>query len=224
MELEFEDRFFGYEEPLDVVNFLRDGEIEGYCNTLAELIVQFDKKNEDLGITPIVQNEKYGYLMLDYGFAIWALTKFIHNVATNTVYEGNWKEVIQKVKDDFLKDDGSKLTRNGKLFVSLLSYFKLSFPPKGNTFYNKLLCENKTTKQYFLLNTIAINAEPFKKQVGENTFKRIEEIAGKKEVELVAFRAGVNTYITELSERNEETIKLYSFWTQKSGLTRLLNW
>ena len=62
----------------------------------------------------------------------------------------------------------------------------------------KLLCKNKTT--YFLLNTISINQEPFKKQVGENTFKRITEISNKKDIKFVAFRAGVNARIAELSE------------------------
>ena len=223
MELEFEDRFFGYEEPLDVVNFLRDGEVEGYCNTLAELIIQFDKKNEDLGISPVVQNEKYGYLMLDYGFAIWALTKFIHNVATNTVYEGNWKEVIQKVKDDFLKDDGSKLTQNGKLFVSMLSYFKLSFPNKDNSFYSKVLLESKKSGEWLLLSAIGVNTEPFKELIGDNTFKKIMQIADARKYKMLAFKRAVGNFIADEFQDKGDALKMYSFWTRNTGLTKLLS-
>ena len=222
MELEMEDRFFGYEEPLDLVNFFRDGDIEGYCNTLSELIIKFDEEYSNLGISPIVENEKYGYLMLDYGFAIWALTKHIHNVALSSD-EKDWKEVVQKVKDDFLKDDGSKLTQNGKLFVYLLSYFKLSFPNKDNSFYSKVLLESKKSKEWILLNSIAINTEPLKQLIGEHSFKQIMSIADSRKYNLLAFKRAVGNYVAEEFGNRGESLKMYSFWTKKTGLTRLLS-
>ncbi len=221
-ELEL-DRFFEYHEPLNVANFFCEGNIEVYCNTLAELIIQFDKKYKDLGISPIVQNEKYGYLMLDYGFAIWALTKFINNTALSAVYNGDVKKIIQKVENDFLKDNSSKLTQNGKLFVYLLSYFKLSFPLKDNSFYSKVLLENKKTNKWLLLSGIGINIEPLQKLIGDNSFKRIMQIADSQKYKMLAFKRAVGNYIAEEFQDKGDTLSMYSFWTRNTGLTTLLS-
>jgi len=221
MELEFEERFFSYEEPLDLVNFFRDDLIEGYCNTLAEEFTNFMNKHENLGISPIVENGKFNYLMIDYGFAIWALLKYINIIANTVVDKTNSKEVIEKVTNDFLKETGKNISRNGSLFVNILNYFKLSFLVDSRFFYTKHIFISKQTGNRFFLNSIPMNIKSFTQFANDVDIDKILKISNSKNYELVAFKKSIGNYLAKIAEE-EERVKLYSFWSKTTGITGLL--
>lgn len=216
------EKFFDYQEALDIVNFFKDDNVEGYCNTLAEGIIDFTEKHNDLGIVPVVENAKYDYLMVDYGFAIWALIKFVRTYARNALWNGDIKGLVAKIEDDYLKDNEGKTTRNGNFFIGLLTFFKLSFTQRNSFYYTRYLFENLGTQQRFFLNSVPFNKEQFKEMIGEKQFEHILEIADLKKYRLLSFGMGLSNFITKEVVEQGKTTQMYNLWSPKTGLSDLV--
>ena len=207
-----------YDGPLDIVNFLDEKNIVGYCNYLTKQMLEINRKFENDGLTVLHKNEDYGFLLVDYGFLISSLMGYAEGLLKATGKKELGVEIASKIERDFLYDEDKKLARNGRFFVDILMYYGLSFINKNNkSFYSRMLLKDKKSGVSTLLNSISINSKALENIIGKNYYdNRISSILETKDVELIAYDRQIKTAIKAIGN----DVKVHNYWSRDNGLNK----
>ena len=202
-----------YDGPLDIVNFLDEKNIVGYCNFLSKRLYEVDKKFQNDGLTVIHKNE-------DYGFLISALIGYASGLLAATGKRELGVEIASKIERDFLYDDDKDLAKKGRFFVDILKYYGLSFINKSNkSFYTRVLLKDKKSGVLTLINSVSINSSALENIIGKRVYQdRISSIIEDKDIKVIGYDRQIKTALNLM----DDEVKIHRFWSREDGLTEAI--